>query len=281
MILHKLTLGEMGMGKSSFCSKMSGIKLMHEDFEDDIPYSKKKGEAIRVDKNNRKDLFNVGGTHESVTKVTYFALTHLFGNKSRQRVMIIDSPGFFDPEESASEEIRKNLNLKEEDRKVADMTRKLEALGSVDSILLLMNLQGGRIPETLVTAMKALEKMFQESNGQFIFNLALIWSKCDENKLRDYRRKMKNKDKEYLTLISEFQKFGIQVSKSENSQLYFITSFDESLDTIGRQDEFERLFKFFDSLKPIKTENIQDPTAFMQGDFNFLFFLQISRLIVE
>lgn len=256
----------MGIGKSSLCSKLSGIKLMFDDEDESSNSGIKYGEAIRVDNNNRKDLFQASNTKISVTKKTSFALTHLFGNEDRRQVMILDSPGFFDPEESASDKIRKDMGLDNEKRKVEDLHEKLQALGSIDCICLFIKLEGGRIPQNLVDALKALEKMFEKSKGGHYFNLALIVSKCDESQFRYYKKQMKNKEKEYQELKKTLNTYGIKFStQNDRSQLFFLTALDESMHTIGRQDEFERLFRFFDSLVPLKTENLQNPTQLMQG----------------
>lgn len=261
----------MGTGKSSLSSKLIGIKLMHEDAEDEVEFREKRyGDLIRVDQNDIEDHFGVGGTKISVTKESSFVVSHLLGNEERRRVMLIDSPGFFDPEENASDELREKI-LEDPNRKrmVTDLVEKLEALGSVDCVILLMKLEGGRVPANLITAMKALEEMFQKSSGTFVSNLALVMSKCDEAKLRDYRKKMKNKDSEYQEIIKTFQKFGVEVSNENSSQLFFLTSVDETLESIGRLDEFERIFKFMDECSPLSTEEIKDPTELMQGKVYF------------
>ena len=257
----------MGTGKSSLSSKLIGIKFMHEDDEDEVEYKAKYGDLIRVDQNDLKDHFDVKETKISVTKESSFVLSHLFANGERRKVMLIDTPGFFDPEENASDELRSKMGIGDRKRMVSDLVEKLEALGSVDSVILLMKLEGGRVPANLIIAMKSLEEMFKKSNGKFVSNLALVLSKCDDARIRDYRKKMKNKDSEYKEIIATFQKFGVEVSNNNSSQLFFLTSVDETLESIGRLDEFERIFKFFETCSPLKTEEINDPTDHLQGIF--------------
>lgn len=260
----------MGTGKSSLTSKLMGIKLMHNDCQDEIEEQgcrvrSSHGELIRVDQNDLKDHFPVNDSKKSVTKETSFVLSRLMGNSTRRQVMLIDSPGFFDPEETASDELRQKMGIGGRKRMVDDLTEKLKALGSVDSVLLMMKLEGGRVPLNLITAMKALEEMFSNSGDTFVANLGLVFSKCDDARIRDYRKKLKNKDKEYKELITSFQEFGVDISSDSSSQLFFLTSVDETLETIGREDEFGRLFGFFEKCSPLSTQDIQNPTELLQG----------------
>ena len=117
----------------------------------------------------------------------------------------------------------------------------------------------------LVTSMQAFEHMFKKSNGGFITNIALVMTKCDESMLRNYQDQMENKDSEYMDIIDEFKKFGVEISRSNTSQLFFLTATDESMDSIGRIDELNRLFQFFDVCSPLPTDQIEDPTVIMQG----------------
>ena len=197
-ILKVLVIGGIGTGKSSLMSKMTGIKLMHSSQEEKATVRKEYGELIRVDKNDLKDHFNVDHSMESVTKESGFVLSHLFGNKSRRQVMLIDSPGFFDPEEAASDEIRETLGINQRKRITDDLTEKLQALRSVDSIILMMPIMGGRVTQNTINAVKSLEFMFHKTKGQFISNLALAYTKCDEALERNYRNKMNKKGENYL-----------------------------------------------------------------------------------
>ena len=264
-ILKVLVIGEIGSGKSSLMSKMTGVKLMHSDNEFHMKVRTEYGELIRVDDNKLEDHFNVDNTSESVTKESGFVLSRLLGNESRRQVMLIDSPGFFDPEEAATDKIRDNLGIKDRKRITDYLTEKLQALGSVDAIILMMPIMSWQLTQNIVTAMKSLEFMFHKSKGKFISNLALAHTKCDEAMERNYISKMKNKGENYMALIETLQTYGVEVMKRDCSQLFFLTSEDETLDSIGRKDEFERLFSFFNDCSPIKTDQIQNPKEILQG----------------
>ena len=264
-ILKIVVIGETGTGKSSMISKLMGAKLMHEMDEDKVEWSTRYGNLIRVDKNDLKDHFKVDDTFSSVTKETSCVLSRLLGNESRREVMLIDSPGFFDPEEAASEELREQMGIGGRKSMIEDLVEKLRGVGSVDAVVLMTKLEGGRIPLNLVKAMKSLEEMFKESKGEFISNLAIVMSKCDEDQVKHYYKKMKHKEKEYMGLIEAFQKMGVEVANRDAEQLFFLTAVDETLNSIGRKDEFERLFNFFNLCRPINTRNIEDPTEILQG----------------
>ena len=124
---------------------------------------------------------------------------------------------------------------------------------------------GGRLTQNMITAMRSLEFMFHKSKGKFISNLALAHTKCDEANERNYRSIMKKKGENYMALIETLQTYGVEVMKRDCSQLFFLTSVDETLDSIGRKDEFERLFGFFNECSPIKTDQIQNPKEILQG----------------
>ena len=223
------------------------------------------GDLIRVDSNDLLNHFESKGTKGSVTKESSFVVSRLLGNKTRRPVMLIDTPGFFDPEENASDEIRKGLGLQDKRRKVDDLVEKLEVLGSVDAVVLMMPLSGGRVTNNLVLSMKALEHMFRRSGGKFISNLAFVFSKCDEDSPRKYKKLLKNKKKEYTETIGELQKYGVEVSKNNSSQLFFLTALDEDMGSIGQIVELNRMFQFFDYCSPLPTDQIENPTSIIQG----------------
>ena len=264
-ILKVLIIGEIGTGKSSMISKMMGVKFVHNCLKRNVEWKSEHGELIRVDTNQLLDHFPASNTSNSVTKESSFVISRLMGNETRRPVMLIDTPGLFDPEENAIDEVRENLGIGDQKRVAEDLKEKLEVLGSVDAVVLLMPLSGGRVTNNLVLSMKALEHMFRRSRGKYISNLALVMSKCDEWMLRNYQQQMDNRENEYITIIGELQKYGLEVSKNNTSQLFFLTAADETIDSIGRIDELNRLFKFFNCCSPLFTDQIQDPTAIIQG----------------
>ena len=227
--------------------------------------------SIRVDRNNLKDHFQINDSMYSVTKTTSFVLSHVLGNKQRRRIMLIDSPGFFDPEDIMDEHLkakkskRSNFKKKIEERKIQNMIEKLQALGSVDSVLLMMKLEGGRVSSNLGLAMKSSEEMFRRTKGCFINNLGLVMSKCDEDRKKDYGMQMQKKSSVYKDIMGEFVKHGIEVPRRECCQIYFLSSLDENLENVSQIDEFERLFQFFDRCKPLGTQTIEDPTLMLQS----------------
>ena len=264
-MLKVVVIGDMGMGKSSMISKIMGIKYMHKFFKKKVNWKSEHGDLLRVDSNDLLNHFESDNKKFSVTKESSFVISHLMGNETRRQVMLIDTPGLFDPEENATDEIRERLGIADRKRMIVDLKEKLEVLGSVDAVMLMMALSGGRVTNNMVISMKTLDHMFKRSTGGLINNMAFVMSKCDERLLRNYHEQMNNKDRENLSIIDQFQKYGLGVSKNDTSQLFFLTAADETIDSIGRIDELNRLFQFFNSRNPLKTEQIEDPTAIIQG----------------
>ena len=264
-MLKVLIIGAIGTGKSSMISKIMGVKYMHKFFKKKVNWKSEHGDLLRVDSNDLLNHFESDNKKFSVTKESSFVISHLMGNETRRRVRLIDTPGLFDPEENATDEIRKRLGIADRKRMIVDLKEKLEVLGSVDAVMLMMALSGGRVTGNLVITMQSFEHMFKRSKGGFITNVALTMSKCDESSIRNYYEQMNNKDKEYIGIIKEFQKYGVEISENDTSQLFFLTATDETMDSIGRIDELNRLFQFFNSRTPLKTEQIEDPTAIIQG----------------
>lgn len=263
--LKLLIIGEMGTGKSSLCSKFIGIRLMYrQPFEPESKYSDLK----RVDTTSLKDHFKVDNSKDSVTKETSFVLSRLLGRTDDHRVMIIDSPGFFDPQTQLGHSQRIELNIPANQDFCQDMKTKLQALGSLDGIILLMNLRQ-RMTSTFVNTMKGIIYMFENQNdNQLISNLALCYSKCDECESKKYKKKMKNRDQEKTEMLEEFRKHGINYSKGKSPEIFFLTAVNKDLESIGQSAEFSLMMEFFKKSGSISTKFVKNIFSKIKGSWD-------------
>lgn len=272
-ITKLLVLGEIGTGKSSFSSKMIGIKFMHEaEFdEEELKGKTMYGDLVRVDNSNIKDHFKVHNSLKSVTKQCSFVLSRFLGDPNAPKIMMIDCPGFFDPEESLTDSQRQARGLGK--RIADDMTEKLRALGSIDGVILLLpNNTGGRVTSNMINTLKGIQHMFKQQNADFTINLALCYTKCDEDpgSQRAYIHRKTKYTQEYAELIKYMQDFGIKIIKQTPPNLYFVTSCDNSETSIGQEAEFLKMIHFLRQRMPIRTADLLNPKAFIHGILSLL-----------
>ena len=260
--LKLLVIGEMGTGKSSICSKLIGIRLMYrQPFEAKSKYSDLK----RVDTTSLKDHFKVNNSKDSVTKETSFVLSRFLGRSNDQRVMIIDSPGFFDPHSQLSQSKRRELNISANQDFCQDLKTKLRVLGSLDGIILLMSLKN-RLTSIFLNTMKGIIYMFQnEDKSPLISNLALCYSKCDESESRKYKRRMRNREGERTQIVAELRKYGINYMKDQRPEIFFLTSVNEDVKSIGQIAEFSAMMEFFQKTGSFSTKLVEDIYPIIQG----------------
>lgn len=96
-----IILGEVGLGKSSLANKMSGTHYIQS-----INTQKKKYGNLYP--KIKEELFESGSSANSITKRTSFVLTHYLGLKNQKIIMLIDTPGFFDPEQAFDDELEQD-----------------------------------------------------------------------------------------------------------------------------------------------------------------------------
>ena len=109
-----------------------------------------------------------------------FVLSRFLGDPKGPKIIMIDCPGFFDPEKDLNDEQRANMGLGK--RISDDITEKLKALGSIYGLILLMpNNTGGRVSNNIINTLKAIQYMFTKLDSDFTINLAFCYAKCDES----------------------------------------------------------------------------------------------------
>lgn len=275
-ILKIVVIGDMGLGKSTLCNKFCGLRFMYNDEDSETDF----GELIRVD--DRKDIsphFQVSNTHISKTQKTGFVLSHYLGNPELGKVMIIDSPGLFDPKEL---EYKKNSKVKESSSGhmvknpffFSDLMSKLVAMKSISALIMMLSpSSGGRVPLNVLNTIRALNYMFEKAECSIMMNLIFAYSKCDEDNPRSYSGLLRKRSKEYSSLADFISEFGVTVPKDVNSrEVYFLSNIDPSPERIGQKEEFLKMWEFINTRIPILTEAVENPENFIQNGTNPFFF---------
>ena len=144
-----MIIGDMNVGKSSLCAKISGVKLRFNETYEKSEY----GELVRINPNDVvKDHFKVRNKKTSKPQKTGFVLANLLGDERKGRVMIIDTPGLLDPKEfqitktifnKEGEELNIHKPETESPFFFLDLVTKLKALGFINGLVLLLSPNSG------------------------------------------------------------------------------------------------------------------------------------------
>lgn len=261
--LKILVIGEMGVGKSSLCSKLIGVRLMFREENDPESHY---GDLKRVDKTFLRDHYRVDSSKESVTKETSFVLSKYLGKNTEDNVMIIDTPGFFDPQTDLQR--RKDEPVCSNQNMVHDMTSKLKALGTLDGIVMLMRLED-RMSSHFVNSLKGILDMFSTNHRNRIMqNLAFCYSKCDESSHRKFRKKMRNREMERKSLVEELSKYQNEFRNALMPEIFFLTAVNETVGSIGQEKEFNSLLRYFKRSYSLGTAQITKPHFSSKNKFS-------------
>lgn len=215
-ILKILVVGEMGVGKSSLCSKLVGISLMFRELSDP---EGNYGDLKRVDNNQMKNHFRVNSSKESVTRETSFVLSTYLGKRNHKKVMIIDTPGFFDPQSDLQR--RNNQPVNSNWSMTSDLTIKLKALGSLDGVILLMRLED-RLTSHFINSLKGILDMFgPQQRTKILKKLAICYSKCDESNRRSFKKKIRNRNNERQVLVRELKAHNLSFEDNYLPEIFF------------------------------------------------------------
>ena len=257
--LKVMVMGEMGLGKSALCSKMAGIHLVERRYDE--PRSEY-GMLKQVAKedcpfDDPPFLSNFGQT--SVTKKTSFVLSRYLGKSENHKIMLIDSPGLFDPEQSMLDHIKGKEVAKDKDNFIDDLTSKLEAVGSIHAILILISLgDGGRFTYALQKTIEAIGAMFDNNSQSISQNLFFAFTKCDMDREDDWIYDMPDRQKKYDKIFNTLLSKGVLLNPIDEPQLFFLSSKNPSKDEISQSGEFESLYKLICQTPPLMTEKLQD-----------------------
>lgn len=292
-ILKILVIGEPGVGKSSFLNKLRGIRFKQKALDDS---DDEFGELKLVPRKKTLSHFKVGYGKSSVTKKTSFILTHLFDDPDSPKLMLIDTPGIFDPEEHllAKQGLGQHANRKDI---CTDMVEKLRALGSINGIMLIMSKsQGGRLQLSTVQTVRGFEYMFADTRQNFFLSFAFVYGKCDEDQRPNWIKLKKKKAKEYKKLMKTIEKCGVLVGMTndlhldsrkdaerilkckgeegheetgfeyhQSCQLFFVSSKECTLDAISHEDEIFKMLKLFFESGELETKSIRNPRKYLKG----------------
>lgn len=263
-----MIIGDMGLGKSTLCNKMLGLKFAFNEDDEETEY----GELIRIDDlTELESHFKVSNTHESVTQKTGFVIGNYLGNENLGKVMVIDSPGLFDPKEFKYKD-QKKLNENNQSKSAnpfffSDLIEKLVAMEEIHTIVMMLSPNnGGRIPLNVINTIRALDYMFEKTECHIMMNLAFAFSKCDEDNPRTFSSIKRRRKTEYAEIAKFLEKYEVRITNDiDQRDIYLLSNIDPDKSSIGQKDEFIELWKFFNIKMPIKTKGIKNPEAFIQN----------------
>ena len=157
------------------------------------------------------------------------------------------------------------LNIPANQNFCLDLKTKLQALGSLDGIILLMSLKS-RVTSNFLNTMKGIIYMFENDNKSRLFeNLALCYSKCDESEKRTFMKKMRSREKERTEIVAQLKKYGINYSDYQKPEIFFLTAVNESVKSIGQEAEFNSLLKFLQKSGSLSTKSVKDIFPIIRG----------------
>lgn len=306
-IVKILVIGNSGVGKSAVCNKICGIQYVYNSQESESESEEEEecdtaseseqslikndsqnntmekdsntvspkqnnvyGDLIRIDKTSElTPLFKVANDSSSQVEETSFVLTHYLNDPNLPRVMIIDSPVLFHPNDAKEPENNRNFSL------YTDMLAKLSAIKSVSLILFLLSTSnGGRISIEVLNTLKSLNFMMKKGGANLMDNVCFAYSKCDEDSPRPYQSMKKKRKSEYIQLIDYFQKYQIDKPTQNNDLLLFLTAVDTGVGSIGQKNEFINLKDLAVNLKDLKTagDEMYIKELLNQCNFYFIYF---------
>lgn len=289
-----LVIGEMGTGKSALCSKMIGAKLLHKEYESESSESESEENCLlesRVDKPQillelakeenalyGKQPFKSAYCTKSITQEMSFVISNFLGREDLPEVMVIDSPGFFDPQTFNK---RKNDYYETNNDFFFDLVQKLKGLETIDVIVVMLKLgNGGRLEQSLIKTIEAINYMFKKTPRALSQNLFFVYSKCDMGKENDYRhingsekRRKKQYNKIFRTLVDNGVDMGIQFLEN----LFCLSAVDPDLKRVSQEAEFLRFCELVKKAPPIETKNIVSPNGYLESKF----FLDIIQFFAD
>jgi ribosome biogenesis GTPase A len=262
-LIKLMILGEVGLGKSSLANKMAGTHYIRST-KDQIPIF---GNMYPTKK---LEIFESGSSANSITKKTSFVLTHYLGLESQRIVMLIDTPGFFDPEQAYDEEEQQDEGKKENQSFCKEMTVKLKMLKNINGFLILLAKDhGGRMTLNIKQTIVAINKMFTETEGERIENIslhvALAYTKCDEGCESQFGNLKSNSKGKFKELRESLIKNGVNFSMNSEDQLFFLTALNPDEEQIGQKNEFTKLLDFFANVD-LNTEYVKNPEKYLYGN---------------
>lgn len=257
--LKIMVMGEMGLGKSALCSKMAGVHLVERRYDEPKSDFGMLKQVATEECPFLDPPFVSNHGQNSVTKKTSFVLSHYLGKSDNHKIMLIDSPGFFDPDQSMLDHIKGKNVAKHKDDFIDDLTSKLEAVGSIHAILILISLgDGGRFTYTLQKTIEAISAMFDNNSQSISQNLFFAFSKCDRNREDDWIDDMEDRQKVYDGIFNRLLSKGVRLNPVDEPQLFFLSAKNPSENEISQSEEFKSLYMSICKTPPLMTEKLQD-----------------------
>ena len=275
--LKVLVIGETGLGKSALCSKMVGVHLVERSCDQpESHYGMLKHVPYKESPFADPPFISHYGTR-SVTKKSSFVLSHYMGDPQKKKIMLIDSPGFLDPKRSMLDHIKGKKVLIPTNHVFDDINTKLEAVGSIHAILILMSLgDGGRFTYALQKTIQAVTAMFQTHDQSVSHNLFFAFTKCDEDREDDWVDYMDDRHEEYQAIFKSLLSNNISLTPMNESRLFFLSAKNPSQFKISQSAEFQKLYQLISNTQPIITRRMQSPSQyFSQFTFSIHVYLTI------
>ena len=275
--LKVLVMGEMGLGKSALCSKMAGVHLVERRYDEPKSDFGMLKQVATEECPFLDPPFVSNHGQNSVTKKTSFVLSHYLGKSDNHKIMLIDSPGFLDPKRSMLDHIKGKKVLIPTNHVFDDINTKLEAVGSIHAILILMSLgDGGRFTYALQKTIQAVTAMFQTHDQSVSHNLFFAFTKCDEDREDDWVDYMDDRHEEYQAIFKSLLSNNISLTPMNESRLFFLSAKNPSQFKISQSAEFQKLYQLISNTQPIITRRMQSPSQyFSQFTFSIHVYLTI------
>ena len=272
--LKVLMVGDIGLGKSALCSKLVGIHLVKRGRQDEDTGHGALRWVGREDCKFSETPFRSGRTKDSVTKETSFVLSHYLGDSNSQNIMVIDSPGFFDPESVSKSDITREECEQYNYDFMTDLRDKLRAVREIHAILILMNLgNGGRFTYTLLKTIQAISSMFERQSASLSQHLVFVYSKCDkedEDEIEHYIEQ-KQKQEEFQDIHRCLLEKGVTLTPLDRPHLFYLSSKNPNPRDISSLQEFKNMYRLLLSSPQLPTHQIQSPREYLESSSLYLY----------